>query len=256
MYEKYKYWRLFKRPLSQGGLQSVSGLGTSFPGTSSARTAIRVWKFHIPIQHLKGTLYSIQVVFRMSKGIILTHDIISWCHDEVFICTDHSVHYLTQMETYTSSEWKLEDGTSFSATSYKPNNKLKFPTSKIIDIEYILANTAYPTTGSVFDIWFNIKFGSFWIAMEMPAEYRNLTAAANVILGHPEAKDIARRMVTLKHLVIRNGLEDCSWPENLKFDPALNLGRSLSRGRSLTSLLCPPSYFFQRLSVCKIPCSF
>ena len=150
------------------------------------------------------------------------------------------------METYTSSEWKLEDGTSFSATSYKPNNKIKFPTSKTIDIEYILANTRYPTTGSVFDVWFNIKFGSFWIAMEMTPEYRNLTAAANVILGHPDAKDIARRMVTLKHLVIRNGLEDCSWSENLKFDPALNLGGSL---QGLTAFTMS-SFVFLAATIC------
>jgi hypothetical protein len=150
------------------------------------------------------------------------------------------------METYTSSEWELEDGTNFSATSYQPNNKMKFPTSKIIDIEYILANTRYPTTGSVFDVWFNIKFGSFWIAMEMPAEYRNLTAAANVILGHPDAKDIARRMVTLKHLVIRNGLEDCSWPENLKFDAVLNLGGSL---QGLTAFTMA-SFVFLAATIC------
>jgi hypothetical protein len=150
------------------------------------------------------------------------------------------------METYTSSEWKLEDGTSFSATSYKPNDKIEFPSSKIIDIEYILANTRYPTTGSVFDIWFNIKFGSFWIAMEMPAEYRNLTAAANVILGDSKGKDIARRMVTLKHLVIRNGLEDCSWPENLKFDPALNLGGSL---QGLTAFTMS-SFVFLAATIC------
>ena len=88
----------------------------------------------------------------------------------------------------------------------------------------MLANTRSPTSGSVLDVWFNIKFGSFWIAMEVPPEYRNLTAAANVILGDPNTKEIALRMVTLKHLVIRNGLEDCSWPEILSFDPYINLG--------------------------------
>jgi hypothetical protein len=150
------------------------------------------------------------------------------------------------MEKYTSSEWELEDGTSFSATSYNPNDKIKFPTSKIIDIEYILANTRYPTTGSVFDVWFNIKFGSFWIAMEMPPEYRNLTAAANVILGNPNTKEIARRMVTLKHLVIRNGLEDCSWPENLKFDAVLNLGGSL---QGLTAFTMA-SFVFLAATIC------
>jgi len=150
------------------------------------------------------------------------------------------------MEKYTSSKWELEDGTIFSATSYQPNNKIKFPTSKIIDIEYILANTRYPTSGSVLDVWFNIKFGSFWIAMEVPPEYRNLTAAANVILGDPNTKEIALRMVTLKHLVIRNGLEDCSWPENIKFDPALNLGGSL---QGLTAFTMA-SFVFLAATIC------
>jgi hypothetical protein len=128
------------------------------------------------------------------------------------------------MEKYTSSKWELEDGTSFSATSYKPNDKIEFPSSKTIDIEYILANTRYPTSGSVLDVWFNIKFGSFWIAMEVPPAYRNLTAAANVILGDPDTKEIASRMVTIKHLVLRMGLEDSSWPEVLSFDPFIYLG--------------------------------
>ena len=52
---------------------------------------------------------------------------------------------------------------------------------------------------------------------------RNLTASANVILGDPNAREIAQRMVTLKHLVLRKGLEDCSWPEILSFDPHVNL---------------------------------
>jgi hypothetical protein len=99
----------------------------------------------------------------------------------------------------------------------------QFPAAKIIDIEYILENTPEQSR-SVFSAWETFKFGSFWSAMELNPALRNLTAAANVILGDPNASEIAQRMVTLKHLVLRQGLEDCSWPEILSFDPYINLG--------------------------------
>jgi len=99
----------------------------------------------------------------------------------------------------------------------------QFPAAKIIDIEYILENTPEQSR-SVFSAWETFKFGSFWSAMELNPALRNLTAAANVILGDPNASEIAQRMVTLKHLVLRQGLEDCSWPEILSFDPDINLG--------------------------------
>jgi len=104
---------------------------------------------------------------------------------------------------------------------YKKYNKhLAFPTSKIIDVEYILESTPEPE----YTIFNTIRFGSFWSAMEYPPEYRNCTAAANVILGDPDTKEIASRMVTMKHLVLRMGLEDSSWPEILSFDPFIYLG--------------------------------
>jgi hypothetical protein len=107
---------------------------------------------------------------------------------------------------------------------YKKKNKyLKFPASKIVDVEYILENTP-ERSQSLFSSWETFKFGSFWTALEWGPELRNLTAAANVILGDPNASEIAQRMVTLKHLVLRQGLEDCSWPEILSFDPHVNLG--------------------------------
>jgi hypothetical protein len=105
----------------------------------------------------------------------------------------------------------------------KKNKNLKFPAAKIIDLEYILENTPEQSI-NVFSAWDTFKFGSFWSGMELKPELRNLTAAANVILGDPNASQIAQRMVTLKHLVLRQGLEDCSWPEILSFDPHINLG--------------------------------
>jgi hypothetical protein len=105
----------------------------------------------------------------------------------------------------------------------KWNKNLKIPAAKIIDVEYILENTPEQSK-SALGAWRTLKFGSFWSAMELNPELRNLTAAANVILGDPNAKEIAQRMVTLKHLVLRKGLEDCSWPEILSFDPFINLG--------------------------------
>jgi hypothetical protein len=106
---------------------------------------------------------------------------------------------------------------------FKTWKENQFPAAKIIDIEYILENTPEQSR-SVFSSWETFKFGSFWSAMELNPALRNLTAAANVILGDPNAKGIAQRMVTLKHLVLRKGLEDCSWPEILSFDPYINLG--------------------------------
>ena len=104
---------------------------------------------------------------------------------------------------------------------YKKYNKhLAFPASKIIDVEYILEKTPEPE----YTAFAQIKFGSFWSAMEYSPEYRNLTAAANVILGDPDTKEIASRLVTMKHLVQRMGLEDSSWPEVLSFDPFIYLG--------------------------------
>jgi hypothetical protein len=106
---------------------------------------------------------------------------------------------------------------------FKTWKENQFPAAKIIDIEYILENTPEQSR-SVFSAWETFKFGSFWSAMELNPALRNLTAAANVILGDPNASEIAQRMVTLKHLVLRQGLEDCSWPEILSFDPYINLG--------------------------------
>jgi hypothetical protein len=56
--------------------------------------------------------------------------------------------------------------------------------------------------------------------MELNPAFRNLTTTANVILGDPAERYIGQWMVALKHLVLRKGLEDCSWSEILNFDPS------------------------------------
>ena len=66
--------------------------------------------------------------------------------------------------------------------------------------------------------WHN--FGNFWLFFEYPPNFRNLTAAANII-----ADNIAiQRLVTIQHLLRRHGLENYFWPENLIFTCDITLG--------------------------------
>jgi len=98
----------------------------------------------------------------------------------------------------------------------------KFSESGMFDLEHVLCCTEDPPVSSWASLtgvrWHN--FGNFWLFFEYPPNFRNLTAAANII-----ADNIAiQRLVTIQHLLRRHGLENYFWPENLIFTCDITLG--------------------------------
>ena len=102
--KKSKYWK-----------------GTTFTGETSERllsmtplSGYKFWTFCDPSfqnSHSKTTSrrYYMQCYFGISKGMILTSYIISWCHDEWYIRTDDPVH----LSHRRWKNWKHGKRTSF-----------------------------------------------------------------------------------------------------------------------------------------------